>query len=219
MKRTFKIIFLHAIVTILIFNGKLMGQSPLRTSGIVLRGTYWNANSDHLIVSVSNSEEVVNVGPAGGWVCFFSRTGDKSFLELNLGAIGEVLVDSYHIDGDDVEVTSILPILLGIRYNVLPMENPSALQPYVAFGAGPYWMVDIHVQDHREANEDVGIRSHLLPGFYGGGGLYFHVASWFAFNFDVKYHFINFNPDHGYSGFEFGMGFSFSWGRYTPKGL
>lgn len=218
MKRLLKIVLLYMITACLCFSSTLFGQSVQRSSGVVLRGTFWNVDSDYSSVSVSLTKEEVHVGPAGGWICFFSRMGDNSFLELSLGVAGKVGVNAFLFRKEEVEVSSMIPLLMGLRYNVLRLRNPSAIQPYVTFGGGPYWLFDISARDEWGLNEEVAIKSKTLAGVYGGGGMYFNIASWLAFNFDIKYHFINFDPNHDYSGFEFGMGFGILWGRYTPNG-
>ena len=206
-----------AIATIVIFNGTLISQSRSRSSGLVLRGTFWDVDGEQSLVSVTNrwGTAEVNTGHAGGWICFFSQISNKSYMELSLGAMGRVGMNSHTSCGEEVEFTGILPILLGLRYHVIPLENPSALQPYVAIGGGPYWLSRVHVYDKWKCSEsEVAIRSKLYPGFFAGGGVYFHLASWFALNVDMKYHFVDFDPSHEYSGLEFGIGFGFLWGKY-----
>ena len=40
------------------------------------------------------------------------------------------------------------------------------------------------------------------------------MTSWFGFNFDARYHFINFDVNHEKSGWEYGLGVVFAWGKY-----
>ena len=186
----------------------------------------WEAIDEKTIDSIV----VAKVGPISARFKFTT-----TFIEMNppthLKAVGkgddlhknatfsqETTVDLKEISKEEVEVSSMIPLLMGLRYNVLRLRNPSAIQPYVTFGGGPYWLFDISARDEWGLNEEVAIKSKTLAGVYGGGGMYFNIASWLAFNFDIKYHFINFDPNHDYSGFEFGMGFGILWGRYTPNG-
>jgi len=212
MKRKSGMILSSVIVTILLFNSTLMGQTILRSSGIVLRGSFWDTGDDQSLVSVSSSGGV-RVGQMGGWISFFSRKSDNMFIELNIGGILKRVEVGSGFD-DAVEIMTICPIVMGLRYNLLPVRNPSAIQPYVALSGGPYWHMDVRVGDHWGPDEDVIVESQLLPGINAGGGFNFHLASWFAFNFDVRYHFINFNFGHDSGGLEIGMGVAFSWGRF-----
>jgi hypothetical protein len=190
-------------------------QAQARSTGIGLRGSYWNMNDGpaHIIVTDHDEYQAVDVGNGGGWIFFFSRIDEQTFFEFGLGAVGNVKSERRHDFGEDVEVTAITPVLLGFRHNLFSLYSPSALQPYVAYGAGPYWLHDITVHERFYGDEAL-VKTKIKPGAYAGGGMNFMAASWFGLNFDVKYHFIDFNVNHDYSGFEYGLGFSFMWGRY-----
>lgn len=64
--------------------------------------------------------------------------------------------------------------------------------------------------------EEVTINSKLKAGGYAGGGLDFMLTSWFGLNLDVKYHFVDFNSNSDFSGYEYGLGLQFMWGKYRP---
>src|SRR5574341_607561 len=166
-----------------------------------------------IIVTNYGDYSAVDVGNGGGWIFLFSRVDEQTFFEFSLGAVGNVKSEAQHAFGEDVEVTAITPVLLGFRHNLFSFYSQSALQPYIAYGAGPYWLHDITIHERFYGDEAV-VRSKVKPGAYAGGGMNFMMASWFGLNFDVKYHFIDFNVNHDYSGFEYGLGFSFMWGRY-----
>jgi hypothetical protein len=40
------------------------------------------------------------------------------------------------------------------------------------------------------------------------------LTSWFGINFDARYHFINFDVNDVRSGWEYGLGVIFAWGKY-----
>jgi outer membrane protein W len=206
------------LATIFDSGGTLYGQSVMRSSGVVLRATFWDVNDDEALIAIRNDwdHDEVGTGHAGGWLCFFSRVTDRAFVELHLGAMGRVGIDHYTLSGDEVDVSGLIPILLGLRYHVLPASNSSSLQPYVAAGGGPYWANRVRVYEPDFPGSEVTIHSKMHTGFFVGGGIYFHLASWFALNWDMKLHCIDFDPNHDYSGLEVGFGFSFLWGRYHP---
>ena len=66
----------------------------------------------------------------------------------------------------------------------------------------------------RMYEDEVKIETKLRRGGYLGGGANFLLSDWFAINFDVKYHFIDFSKNHDNSGYEYGIGVSFMWGKY-----
>jgi hypothetical protein len=172
-----------------------------------------NNGPAQIIVTNYGDYRAVDVGNGGGWIFFFSRVDQQTFFEFSLGAVGSVKSETHHDFGEDIDVTAITPVLLGFRHNLFSYYSQSALQPYIAYGAGPYWLHDITVRERFYGDEAI-VRSKIKPGAYAGGGMNFMMASWFGLNFDVKYHFIDFNVNHDYSGFEYGLGFSFMWGRY-----
>jgi hypothetical protein len=189
-------------------------SAQVRSTGIGLRGTYWNMNNGpaHVIVTHHDDFSAVDIGNGGGWLFLFSRIDEQTFFEFSLGAVGSVESVSSNGFRDNVNVTAVTPVLLGFRHNLFSMRSRSALQPYIAYGAGPYWLHDIKVREDFYGDEAL-VKSKLKPGAYAGGGMNFMATSWFGLNFDVKYHFIDFNVNHDISGFEYGLGFSFMWGR------
>ena len=191
-------------------------QTSVRSSGVIFRGKFWDVDTDRPIVSVSDTDGSVHVGPAGGWMTFFSRVDNNRSLELSLGAIAKVDIGSEDSDGD-VSVMSVIPLLLGFRYDLLNVLHGGSMHPYVTLGGGPYWHADVQVEDHRY-EEEVGIRSKTWLGAYVGGGMNFHLASWLALNVDAKYHLVQLKPEHEFSGLEFGVGIGFLWGKYDASG-
>jgi len=217
MKRQTLIALAAVTATLAALSSYSSVSAQVRSTGIGLRGTYWNMNNRpaHVIVTNHDDFSAVEVGNGGGWIFLFSRIDEQTFFEFSLGAIGSVESVSHDGFRNDVNVTAVTPVLLGFRHNLFSMRSRSALQPYIAYGAGPYWLHDIKVREDLYEDEAI-VKSKLKPGAYAGGGMNFMATSWFGLNFDVKYHFIDFNVNHDISGFEYGLGFSFMWGRYKP---
>ncbi|MDZ7289009.1 MAG: hypothetical protein ONB44_01375 [candidate division KSB1 bacterium] len=210
---------LTAMVIMLgILRDTALAHTPVRSTGIGLRGSYWNMNNGpvQIIVSEYPAYTSVDFGNAGGWMYFFSRVEAQTFFEFSLGAVGNIKSESITPFREDVDVTAVTPVLLGFRHNLLSIHSPSALQPYIAYGAGPYWLHDVKIRN-RYYEDEVTVKSKVKPGAYAGAGMNFMLASWVGLNFDVKYHFVDFNVNHDYSGFDYGLGFSFMWGRYKPE--
>lgn len=191
-------------------------HDEVKSTGIGFRGSYWKMADNPDLVSVSNhfGNTSVNVGSGGGWLFLFSRVNDYMFFEVTLGAVGNVEEETYLYDTNtNVDVFAVTPILLGVRYDLLPAENQSGLRPYISLGGGPYWVSTVNVKE-TAFHEEVTVNTEFNRGGYAGGGVNFMLSSWLGLNFDMKYHFIDFNKNHKYSGYEWGMGVSVMWGSY-----
>jgi hypothetical protein len=218
MKSTTKYALLTVVALSALAAATAFAQIRPQTAGLGLRGSYWNIKGHTPMMHVWTGPEydLVDVGGAGGWLYFFSRTSDSWFLELHLGAFADVIERHEYLEGTDTRVLAVAPVLLGLRHPLLSPHNPAALRPYIAFGGGPYWIADIFVQERYYEHQEVEIASKLHPGGYAGGGLDFMLSSNFGLNFEVKHHFVNFNVHDEHSGYEFAMGVQFCWGDYKP---
>ena len=206
---TFSTIFLF------LFSVNLFAQREVKSTGIGVRGTYWKMTDDPTRITVSDfgQHTSVNTGTGGGYLYIVSRMNYNTLFELSIGAVGKVEEESHYYTYNDVDVFAITPILFGLRFELTPPEAQNALKPYLSLGGGPYWISNINVKDGFYENEVV-VNTELRKGGYLGGGANFLLSDWFALNFDMRYHFIDFNVKHINSGFEYGIGVSFMWGRY-----
>lgn len=195
----------------------ILANHPMKSTGLLLRGSYWHTEDEAMHVSVisHNFNNQVDVGRFGGSLTLFSRTGEQSFFEISIGSVSRVKQKSEWFGNENTRVHAISPILMGIRYNLFSADNPSMMQPYLACGGGPYWLHDIQVSSHWMDESVTDIESEVLKGAYVGGGLYLSLTKTFVLNMDMRYHFIDLDPDHEYSGLEFSMGFGFMWGNYN----
>ena len=192
------------------------GQAIYRNSGCLVRGTFWNIRSENGLVSVSDDDEVTRVGPVGARLTLYSRINDRRFMEFTLGMLAKV-VHLEDFSEERLDVRAMFPLLLGVRHHFLPLESPSALQPYVTVGGGPYFLLDVHEREGA-FTEELKTDSGTWLGLYAGCGISYRLTSWFGLNFDYKYHIMGLDPKHDFTGPEFGIGFEFLWGRYTPTG-
>lgn len=194
----------------------LHSQSVYPNSGCVLRGTFWNIRGGDGLLSVSGDGEDVRVGPVGARITLFSRINDRRFWETGFGMLAKV---DHREDLSDewLDVRALFPLLMGFRYPLLPLRNHGAQRPYVTAGGGPYFLLDVHERE-RVFTEDLNTDTATWLGLYAGCGISYRLATWFALNFDCTYHIIGLDPKNDYSGPEFGLGFGFLWGRYTPAG-
>ncbi len=220
MKR--KMMVSSILVVLLLFSFSTIVRADIkpRSTGIGFRGTYWRSNNarPQIFVTDGFAHTEIDVGGGGGWIYFFSRVDNDWIFEFSIGAIGEAAVKESYDYGEDVEVNAIIPILFGLRHDLFSFRSRSALQPYLAFGAGPYCLSEINVKErYFEQEEEVSVKTRVKPGGYAGGGMNFMFSSWFGLNFDIKYHFVDFNVNHDYSGWEYGFGFFFTWGSYRPS--
>ncbi len=201
---------------IFIFSTQVFAQGISRTYGLGIRGGIWKRKDKTMSINVSSSsfnEGSVDVGGVGGTLYFFSRVAPRWFLETSIGANADIHVKEKDTFSDDVDVAVLMPFLFGLRFDVLPTRIPTNFQPYISGGLGPYWMLRTKVEEEFVSDDQVSMESDLNFGVYGGTGMHLAVSSWFGFNLDCKYHFVDLKPSHEYSGFEFSTGFLFMWGR------
>ena len=212
MKYRILIIF---VIHLLFANIPAHAGGMSRSKGLGLRVAFWNVTNRQTRIQASDygSKASIDLGGAGTSLYFFSRMYQNWFLELNFGAIGGVHSEHSNYVVETTEATAVLSTLFGTRYDILSVRLPSAIQPYLTFGGGPYWTSKIRQNDFELGGEAV-IDSELMYGAYFGGGMNVMIASWFALNFDLKYHAVDFQLEKGYSGLEFGAGFSFMWGAH-----
>ena len=203
-------------IFIILFSVNLLAQREVKSTGIGLRGTYWKMTSDPSQITITEhwNHTSVSTGSGGVWLYLISRLNYNMLFELSLGAIGKVEEETIYYTHTDVDVFAVTPILFGLRLELVSPESRSALKPYLSLGGGPYWFSTVQVEE-RLYEEEVKIETNLKRGGYLGGGANFLLSDWFAINFDVKYHFIDFSKKHENSGYEYGIGVSFLWGRYN----
>ena len=188
-----------------------------RRAGIGFRGSHWNMGQPGNLVHVTTmpAHASVDVGSGGGYLYFFSRVSDASWMEFSLGAVGKVQSQSEFFWGEEVDVDAVTPVLLGFRHDLFSYDTNSSLVPYISFGAGPYWFNDVYVRsDNFGIDNEVLVQTKAKFGGYAGGGVNFSIASWFGINFDARHHFIDFDVKNTNSGWEYGLGCYFSWGKY-----
>ncbi|MBN1155912.1 hypothetical protein JXB12_13420 [candidate division KSB1 bacterium] len=217
-----RIIHLIVIVTILVFQfySSTFGTENrlLRSTGIGIRGSYWNPSHEMVHIKVSNfgNEVLLNTGGCGGWLLLYSRVGERTLIEFGLGGIGQVEERTESFFETESDIFAITPILMGLRYEIIADNYHGSMSPYICFGGGPYWFSEIHATE-KWLEEEVTIDTKFNRGGYLGGGFMLMLNSWFAINADLRYHFIDFNVNHRYSGYEFGLGINLMWGTYTDN--
>ncbi|MCI0514844.1 hypothetical protein L0128_16640 [candidate division KSB1 bacterium] len=227
----YQCIFIFLSWLVLFFIQSVQANEPVvRTAGIGLRGTYWKNDqlpADFTIYHNQRYSEV-NVGGGGGWLSFYSRLNSNWLVEISIGGIGQVHAKATVGDSQYVHAVIVTPLLFGLRHELFNPRQNNGFQPYVSVGIGPYWVHDTvtrqaypeswyhHHDWDDDEDEDVEItaKTRLMKGGYAGGGVNLALTSWMGLNFDVKYHFIDFTTKHKNSGFEYGLGLNFMWGRY-----
>ncbi|MFC2088567.1 hypothetical protein ACFLSX_03120 [Calditrichota bacterium] len=215
MKATLIKALLISLSICLITNSVLFADASKKSTGIGFRGSFYKTSRHTSSITITRhlGYSVNNTVNAGGCLYVFSRIGESTFLEFSIGNIASVEQEVAFIASQKVDVFNMTPILFGLRYDLLQSYNHSILQPYLSGGFGAYVFSDVKVAQGI-LYENVEVISNVKPGLYLGGGLNIHLGSWIALNIDGKYHLVNVNPDFERSGFEFGIGFNFSWGSY-----
>jgi outer membrane protein W len=189
-------------------------NGPVRSTGIGFRGSLWDGKGQNARVTVDNGLASTEVNAGGGGSLFlFSRTSDNTFIEITLGSYGvaETRQTTWH--RENVDVNAVTHATVGLKQELFSLHNPSSLRPYVAVGAGPYWIHTVAVQTDGP-DEHVAVNSKGRKGGYLGGGFNFMLDNWLGVNMDCRYHFVSFDKNHEFSGLEYGLGLVFMWGRY-----
>ena len=195
----------------------LQAQGVSRSQGAGFRITYWNITGQTTHIDVDNLSGRTNVDISGAGVSlyYFSRAWRDLFLEMSLGAISGVKVGPADLSISDYRVETIIPFLVGLRYDFLSTRVSGAIHPYASVGAGPYSTIIVQGKDAPVfgvgGNES--IESRMEYGWYFGCGVNFVLASWFAVNADLKYHSIDLKEFKDYSGVQLGVGAYIMWGR------
>ena len=211
-------LYIKNAVLLTVFAASLLqAQGVSRSQGAGVRLNYWNitGRTTHIDVDNLNGQTNVDISGAGASLYYFSRAWRDLFLEMSLGIISGVEVDNADYTSSDYKVESIVPFLVGLRYDFLSTRISGAIHPYLAIGGGPYTTFIIRGTDAAVygVSGKESIESGMEYGWYVGGGVNFVLLSWFAVNADLKYHSIDFKKFKDYSGLELGVGVSIMWGR------
>jgi outer membrane protein W/transglutaminase-like putative cysteine protease len=190
-------------------------QGITRSTGIGLRGSFWKVpgRTSGIRVNTLDNSASVDVEGFGGCLTFFSRLRDNWFMESSLGTASRVHSEEKWGNAGDVDVSALIPFLIGVRYDFLTGRVRSAIQPYLCAGAGVYWLAQTSVQSSGALDASVSIGTDSYFGGYAGAGVHVSVSSWFALNADARTHFVDFSRHNSNSGYELGFGFCFAWGR------
>jgi len=196
-------------------------QNIARSNGVGLQVSYWNMNDRSLRFSTSAGESTFDVSGVGVWLNYFTRFSPRWYLDFSLGAFARArgTVTSSG-NTDNTELSTVVPMVLGLRYNLLSPQATSALQPYLKAGIGPYWTSSFYAVDEATGTQ-ASFEGKMQTGACLGGGVNFVLTSWSALNLELKYHFVDvkwkpashLTSSNDVSGVEFGLGFSFMWGR------
>ncbi len=206
---------IHILFILLLIYTNSFAQGISRSNGIGFRIGSWNITNHPTRISSSGygKDGSVDIGGAGVWFFYFSRLHNNLFLELSLGAVGGAHEEHSNFIVESTEATAIVPFLLGFRYDLLSPKIPSSLLPYVSFGGGPYWITKVETKNKYFVQDETVMESGQETGAYLGLGTNLLIASWLGLNFDMKYHFIDFEFEKGHSGLELGMGLCLMWGK------
>ncbi len=212
--KTLKTLLIACFLVGLTLSSSVQAQQ-LAARGIGFRGNYWDVvqGSGEILVRNYNGFSEIDVSGYGGSFYFFSRANETITYEFSVGGIGAVEVKEEFFNGENVDAVAVVPILFGVRTSFLGPNSRSALQPYAQFGGGAYVVSDIRVRDRFFDHEEVSVDSEARPGAYAGFGLDFMFNRHFGINWDMKYHWVDFEREGLDNGYQFGLGLNFAWGR------
>jgi len=194
------------------FANTLMADGISRSNGLGIKLSFWNITNHPTRISTSGYGENadVSIGGAGIWINYHSRLRTNLFAELKLGAIGGINATQQNYTFQTQEVSSVVPLTLGLRYDLFSKRLPTKIQPFLTTGVGIYGKSQVYT--NTDPGGETEIKTDSDFGAYVGGGTYLVLTNWFALNFDLTYHFVDFEFEKGFSGMEFGVGSTFMWG-------
>jgi hypothetical protein len=207
----------YILLLFILTASNIFAQGVSRSNGAGFRMNFWNITGRPMKIDLTAGEENPNVdiSGAGGTLFFFTRIHNNLFFDLNFEAVASVQTIPGSVNNDSSRVNVVLPILLGVHYDVLPSHLSSSVQPYVSLGLGPYWVQNVQgdIANDNPDNVSGSIESEFLYGGYAGLGANILFTDWVALNVDLKYHMVELNANSIYSGIDFGLGVSFMWGQ------
>ena len=196
---------------------QLFAQEEIKSTGLGFRISYYDAGGHSAKFERIGYRNFATEANGGAGVSFFifSRFSDRLSIEFSAGGLASFSADQRWYMDEEVEVFSAVPLLTGIRVDLLPINSASFIKPYVSAGPGAYILSDIHVI--REFGVERGtVNTGLAGGGYAAMGLNLHFSPGVALNFEAKYHLVDFDVDHDRSGADIGLGLVFLWGSYKP---
>jgi hypothetical protein len=212
MRSLFLATFAILLVTINVYS-----QDDIRATGAGFRISYYDAGTHTATFERIHYTNYSTQAKGGGGITFFiySRFADKFSVEFSAAGLARFSANQkWHMD-EEVEVFSAVPLLTGIRVDLLPLTSQGIIKPYISAGPGAYILSDVHVI--REFGvEKATVDTKLAPGGYAAAGFNLFFSPGIALNFEGKYHFVDFDSSHNRSGAEVGLGLVFLWGSYEP---
>jgi hypothetical protein len=176
---------------------------------------FWNITNRPTQINLRAGEENPNVdiSGVGGTLFFFTRIHNNLFFDLNFEAVASVTTIPGSDNNDSSHVNVVIPILVGVHYDLLPSHLTSSVQPYLSAGMGPYWVQKGQGSFASDQTDVEGsFEAEFLYGGYAGLGTNILFTDWMALNLDLKYHLVDFTTSNKYSGLDFGLGLNFMWG-------
>ena len=210
-------ILLSAILITSLLSIEAIGQDEIRSTGVGFRISYYDGGPHTTTFERTAQWDYSTHAKGGGGITFFifSRFSDMMSIEFSVAGLAKFTADQkWHMD-EEVEVFSAVPLLTGVRFDLLPINSPGIIKPYLSVGPGAYILSDIHVV-HEHGVEKGTVETWLVGGGYAAAGLNLHFSPGFALNVEAKYHMVDFDSNHNRSGADIGLGLIFLWGSYKP---
>lgn len=130
------------------FAANAEAQGISRSTGLGIRGSFWKVNHQTMSIRVDSRDNSSSVDLAGfgGSIVFFSRLCGNWFIESALESVFRVHVEDGDLFGGNVDISTMIPFTMGVRYDLLSGKIQSAIQPYLCGGFGNYWFLNTTVE-------------------------------------------------------------------------
>jgi hypothetical protein len=196
--------FIRILTILLCISGVVRAQGIARPNSAGIRFGSWSKDLSGFRFFSTGQE---GLGASVSTFFYFTTHFINNwYWEFNIGGIGDAVINA---ETEEVtEITGFVPMVFGLRNDFLFHQSPGRFQPYYSFGLGPYILAT-----ETNTYEGTETETALKFGMYGGTGINLNFTSWFAFNVDLKYHFINMSIGSPASGFNLNFGISFMWGK------
>jgi hypothetical protein len=121
---------------------RLNAQEVSRSNGAGFRTNFWNITNrpTQINLRAGDVNPNVDISGVGGTLFFFTRINNNLFFDLNFEVVASATTIPNSENNDFSHVNLVVPILVGVHYDILPSHLTSSVQPYVSAGMGPYWV-------------------------------------------------------------------------------
>ena len=183
--------------------------------GFSIRGNFFDTfkERDNVTIFDQTIEGDLAAGGFGPSLLIFKRINSNWIADLSYGVVLRASLFDDLENLDLFRANFVVPLLLGLRYELVSASNSSWVRPYVSFGGGPYFTSEVKIGADNILLQNAPNVNSTRAGGYLGGGADLKLGRNVALTGDLRYHLIDLpEASNLQSGFDFSMGLTFMWG-------